>query len=99
MRSLGYWIRFRVGLPIAVGELSMGRGLRRQGPIALTNIRGSWLDHTSLSALYEGTTDHSLLRRMAGDVSHHRDAVRYTVSDCATERSGTQENRSERRNP
>jgi hypothetical protein len=73
-----------MGLPGDDGELSMGRGRCRQGVIALTTIRGSWLDHTSLTVLYEGVQTRSLLRRLVGYVSHHGDALRHPITGNAT---------------
>ena len=72
-----------MGLPGDDGELSMGRGRCRQGVIALTTIRGSWLDHTSLTVLYEGVQTRSLLRHLAGNVSHYGDALRHTIPEDA----------------
>jgi hypothetical protein len=77
-----------MGLPGDDGELSMGRGRCRQGVIALTTIRGSWLDHTSLTVLYEGVQTRSLLRHLVGDVSHYGDAVQDPIPRRTAERSG-----------
>ena len=68
-----------------VGELSMGRGRCRQGVITLTTICGSWLDHTSLTTLYEGVQTRSLLRRLAGDISHRGDAVWHPIPGDAAD--------------